>query len=133
MVRREPSPALPAGEAVSDHDQSSTDEADAEWQWITAPAPTPSRPESARKRKRDGDRERIIGASRGDAEYHIGDCVLLRADGQADSWVAIISDFVERDEDGDQAANFLWFANEKEIRNKNRKRTDFLPVSILHF
>ncbi|KAH7030798.1 P-loop containing nucleoside triphosphate hydrolase protein [Microdochium trichocladiopsis] len=131
MVRHEASLAAPAEDVdMSDHEQSTSDEAEDEWQWITAAAPTPSRPESARKRKRDDDGKRIVGASRGDAEYHIGDCVLLRAEGQADSWVAIISDFVERDEDGDQAANFLWFANEKEIRNKNRKRTDFLPNEV---
>jgi len=140
MASRSPSPApadlaAPGGDDVdmSDReDQQSSDEGvDDEWQWITAAAP--ATPSSARKRKRGGDgdnRQRIVGASRGDAEYHIGDCVLLRADGQADSWVAIVSDFVERDEDGDQAANFLWFANEKEIRNKNRKRTDFLPNEV---
>jgi len=25
-------------------------------------------------------------------------------------------------------AKFMWFSSEKEIRNQNKKRTDFLPV-----
>jgi origin recognition complex subunit 1 len=64
-------------------------------------------------------------------ECHIGDCVLLKADGSNEAWVALICEFVE-DEDGDKAANFMWFSSEKEIRNKEKKRMDFHWVSDHH-
>lgn len=58
----------------------------------------------------------------------VGDCVLLKAEGSNEAWVGVIYEFVDSDEDGDKAANFLWLSSEKEIRNKERKRMDFLWV-----
>lgn len=71
----------------------------------------------------------IIGASMGSFKCKIGDAVLLKAEGQSSAWVGIIYQFLE-DEDGEKSANFMWFANEKEIRPqlKDKKRSDFLPV-----
>ncbi|KAK7987888.1 hypothetical protein PG990_004740 [Apiospora arundinis] len=101
------------------------------WEWIYESTgetqPTSDRAESARKRKRDDLSGKIIGARMGTFECAIGDCVLLKAEGSSnEAWVGIISDFVEEDEDGDKAATFLWFSTEKEIRNRDKKRTDAL-------
>jgi len=75
----------------------------------------------------------IIGASMGSFKCKIGDAVLLKAEGQSSAWVGIIYQFLE-DEEGEKSANFLWFANEKEIRPqlKDKKRSDFLPVCKIH-
>lgn len=70
----------------------------------------------------------IIGAQLGNFRCFIGDCVFLKAEGSHEAWVAIICEFLE-DDDGGKAANFMWFSTEREIRNKHRKRTDFLLVS----
>lgn len=101
------------------------------WEWIHAdvreasPAGTPSR---KRKRSMVDDEPRIIGARMGSFVCRAGDIVLLKAETTGEAWVAIIRDFLE-DEDGEMAADFLWFSSEKEIRNKHKKRTDFLWVS----
>lgn len=72
---------------------------------------------------------RIIGARMGIFKCMIGDCVLLKAEGTNEAWVGLICDFQEVDEEGDlKAANFMWFSTEKEIRNKQKKRSDALEV-----
>lgn len=87
---------------------------------------------TSRKRKANDERElnsrrEIIGARMGGFECKIGDCVLLKAEGNNEAWVGLICEFME-DEDGDKVANFMWFSTEKEIRNKEKKRTDFMQV-----
>ena len=57
----------------------------------------------------------------------LGDTVLLKAEG-SQAWVGIICDFYDDEVEGEKMARFLWFASEREIRNKSTKRTDFLPV-----
>jgi origin recognition complex subunit 1 len=69
----------------------------------------------------------IVGARLGQFDCFLGDCVILRSEGTAPAWVAIIDKFVAG-EDGEKAASFVWFSNEKEIRNKAKKRTDSLHV-----
>ncbi|KAI0882677.1 P-loop containing nucleoside triphosphate hydrolase protein [Annulohypoxylon maeteangense] len=96
------------------------------WEWVYRQAQTP---DSATKRKRN-DQHDIIGARMGTFECYIGDCVLLKAEGSNEAWVAIVAGFRETDDDGDKAANFLWFSTEKEIRNSDRKRKDFLPNEL---
>ncbi len=101
------------------------------WEWIYEDAvPESPRPNgSSRKRKRTP-WGKMVGARMGDFECRLGDCVLLKADGSNEAWVAIICEFVDGDgDDGEKAANFMWFSTEQEIRNKERKRTDSLPVS----
>jgi origin recognition complex subunit 1 len=63
----------------------------------------------------------------GNFECKVGDCVLLKAEGTNEAWVGMICEFIEED-DGEMVANFMWFATEKEIRNKEKKRTDFMQV-----
>jgi origin recognition complex subunit 1 len=105
---------------------------DLPWEWICQPtgkaAALLDRPESSRKRKREVSMIRKVGARMGNFECYIGDCVLLKAEGSNEAWVGIIRGFVEEDEDGDRAADFLWFSTEKEIRNNERKRKDHILV-----
>jgi len=94
-------------------------------------------PRPSRKRKHDDkswqhSKRVIIGARMGDFECKVGDCVLLKADGTNEAWVGIICEFVQDEEEG-MMANFMWFSTEKEIRNKEKKRKDFMRVCILYF
>ncbi|OTB01484.1 hypothetical protein M426DRAFT_323376 [Hypoxylon sp. CI-4A] len=96
------------------------------WEWIYQQA-QPSTPSSKRKRS---EQHEIIGARMGTFECYVGDCVLLKAEGSNEAWVAIVTQFQEEDDEGDKAASFLWFSTEKEIRNSERKRKDFLPNEL---
>ncbi|KAI1821091.1 ATPase [Xylaria intraflava] len=105
-------------------DDDDDDDLDDDWEWIYSAANSQSgraRHESARH---------IIGARNGKIEFHIGDCVRLESDSASQIWAAILIDFVESDENGAMAADFLWFSSENEIRNGPRKRTDFLPHEL---
>ncbi|RGP73640.1 origin recognition complex subunit 1 [Fusarium longipes] len=102
------------------------------WEWIYNSTPTTERsddPQSDRKRRKVvGDR--IIGARIGQFECRIGDALMLKADGSNEAWVALICGFVEDDGEGEKAANFMWFSSEREIRNTDKKRTDFYPNEL---
>ncbi|KAL0936660.1 origin recognition complex subunit 1 (ATPase) [Colletotrichum truncatum] len=109
---------------------------DLPWEWIYESSSSNSLDRAdddgtdvTRKRKRTNGERRIVGATLGTFQCHIGDCVLLKAEGSKEAWVAVICEFVE-DDDGEKAANFMWFSTEKEIRNKQRKRLDFLPNEL---
>ncbi|KJZ79085.1 hypothetical protein HIM_01236 [Hirsutella minnesotensis 3608] len=100
---------------------------DLPWEWIynvEEPARASEDEQSDRKRRKVTGGQ-IVGARTGSFECRVGNCVLLKADGSNDAWVAIICEFIESDDDGEKAANFMWFSTEKEIRNKTRKRSDF--------
>ncbi|KAG0649799.1 Origin recognition complex subunit 1 [Hyphodiscus hymeniophilus] len=75
-------------------------------------------------------KRRIVGATMGSFKCKIGDTVLLKSEVPNEAWVGIICEFTETlDEDGEmeKQAKFMWFCSEKEIRNKQKKRADFLP------
>lgn len=140
MPRREHATFLP-GVAREDSDDELGYE-DHPWEWIhESPRETPAksdRTESARKRKRDNyGQGRVVGARMGNFECYIGDTVLLKAEESHEAWVGIITEFVDDDddddgdEDGGKAASFLWFSSENEIRNKQKKRIDNLPVRLV--
>jgi len=89
---------------------------------------------ASRKRKRAAvqaatRQPKIIGARMGDFECQLGDIVLLKAEGSNEAWVGIITEFLDDDE-GEKAANFLWFSSEREIRNSEKKRKDFIEVCL---
>lgn len=93
------------------------------WEWIYPSATDDDETET----------DQITGARMGDFQCAIGDCCLLKAEGTNEAWVGIICSFQEEDdddEDGAKGANFMWFSTEKEIRNKQKKRTDALPVGF---
>lgn len=116
------------------HDLSDDELADAEpsWQWIYNSTPTTERSDGTqsdrKRRKVTGDR--IVGARIGQFECRIGDTVMLKADGSNEAWIALICEFVEDDGEGEKAANFMWFSSEKEIRSRDKKRSDHYPVSF---
>jgi origin recognition complex subunit 1 len=87
----------------------------------------PSRKRKGRYESLPGSEWEIVGARMGSFECRVGDCVLLKAEGNNEAWVGLICEFME-DEDEDKVANFMWFSTEKEIRNKEKKRTDFMQV-----
>jgi origin recognition complex subunit 1 len=105
------------------------------WEWIYDA-------ESTLKSKdggRDGSNKRtaavafmesaIVGAKMGKFECRLGDAVLLKADG-SEAWVGIITHFFEDEESQDKMANFMWFSTPREIRNKQKRRTDAFDVCI---
>ncbi|KAI1202435.1 ATPase [Nemania serpens] len=100
------------------------DDLDDEWEWIYDAVPSQS------SRSRRESTRQIVGARNGEFECRVGDCVLLKAEGANQVWAAILTGFVECDEDGDMAADFLWFSPENEIRNGPRKRSDFLANEL---
>ncbi|KAI0012872.1 P-loop containing nucleoside triphosphate hydrolase protein [Xylariaceae sp. FL0662B] len=122
MVRRRghSSAVLPRIARDDSNDEFGLD--DRPWEWIYRSTPTS-------KRRKDV-RHDIIGARMGTLECYVGDCLLLQAEGSNEAWVAIVTEFLEEDQDGDKAANFMWFSTEREIRNGDRKRTDFLPNEL---
>ena len=87
------------------------------WQWIY----------SQDEVGKNGEPE-IIGARMGSFRCIVGDCVLLKAEGAGEAWIGLICDFQDDEEEGQKAANFMWFSTEREIRNKQKKRTDALLV-----
>jgi origin recognition complex subunit 1 len=104
------------------------------WEWIYnddgADDAQPEKNATPRKRKAASIAlgKHIVGARMGTFRCKVGDAVLLKAEGNQ-AWVGIICNFHEDIEDDEKMAKFLWFSSEKEIRNQNKKRTDFLPVS----
>jgi len=106
------------------------------WEWIyedrnQAGEEPEASTENGRKRKRPAaatQEPQIVGARMGSFECYLGDTVLLKAEGSHEAWVGIICDFLT-DEDGEKAANFMWFSSHQEIRNP-KKRTDYLEVRL---
>lgn len=100
---------------------------DLPWEWLyedhkSAPDGTPR----SKKRKHGESGSSIVGARMGKFSCKLGDTVLLKAaDNQA--WVGIICDFRD-DEEGEKNAYFMWFSAPGEIRNKAKKRSDFVQV-----
>lgn len=128
LTEQPPRIILMSSPEASDHSHSSEED----WQWLYSDGPTitEDRPRSTPRSLRGNIRQpkrRIVGACAGSESYYRGDCVLLRAEGSSQCWVAIIQDFTVDDE-GRKAAEFVWFSNEKEVMNRAKKRTDALPV-----
>ncbi|SPQ19340.1 75bfc01f-7ba5-4eb4-9f35-239848eb4f4c [Thermothielavioides terrestris] len=124
---------LPGVAREDSDDELGTD--DYPWEWIfereTAEPEAEADPasETGRKRKRStAQRNHIVGARMGSFECYLGDTMLLKAEGANEAWVGIICDF-QVDEDGEKAANFMWFSSAQEIRNP-KKRTDFLENEL---
>ena len=90
------------------------------WEWIYSDQPS----------KRKGADLEIVGARMGDFQCMVGDCVLLKAEGNGEAWIGLICNFEEEEEEDEKVANFMWFSTEREIRNKQKKRTDALPNEL---
>lgn len=90
------------------------------WEWIYSEEPV--------KKAKGG--PAIIGARMGDFHCMVGDCVLLKAEGNGEAWIGMICNFEEDEEEDQKVANFMWFSTEREIRNKQKKRTDALTNEL---
>jgi len=72
----------------------------------------------------------IVGARIGKFECRLGDTVLLKAEGGNDAWVGVICDLFDGEDDGQKMANFMWFSDPREIRNKGKKMADVLDIEL---
>jgi len=90
------------------------------WEWIYS-GETP---------KKARDEPEIIGARMGDFQCMVGDCVLLKAEGNGEAWIGLICHFEVDQIEAEKVANFMWFSTEREIRNKQKKRTDALANEV---
>lgn len=134
---------LHGGVLREDSDDELGDE-DLPWEWIydsgaqddeeAEEEVAPSTPSKKRKRgpapKPRKKVARIIGARMGDRfECRIGDCLLIKGEGLAgEAYVGLATEFLEQD--GEKQCNVMWFNTEFEIKNKKKKRMDFLSVSV---
>lgn len=110
------------------------------WEWVYAenvPDEEEQEQDQRRGKKKRGrvtnaqESQTIIGARMGTFECRLGDCVFLKAEGAtSEAWVGIICNFEEDEEDEQKCANFMWFSTEKEIRNKQKKRTDAMQNEL---
>ena len=115
--------------ALSEDSEDSAESEELTWEWIYSTEQSEhGEDESDRKRRKVATSSKIIGARYGDFECHVGDTVMLKADGSNGTWVAIICEFQEDADNEGMTANFMWFLTEKEVPNKERKRKDFYWV-----
>ncbi|KAG5988286.1 hypothetical protein E4U54_004704, partial [Claviceps lovelessii] len=127
--QRRPVPGVSRGDS---DDELGSD--DLPWEWIydvENPERASDGTQNDRKRRKVTS-NKIAGARIGSFECRVGDTVLLKAEGSNEAWVAIICEFIDDEGEGEKAANFMWFSTEKEIRNKERKRSDFHWVNELY-
>ncbi|KAL2169885.1 hypothetical protein VTG60DRAFT_5500 [Thermothelomyces hinnuleus] len=120
---------LPGVAREDSDDELGTDDYPWEWIYEKEDGEEEAAEENGRRRKRSTVHEpQIIGARMGRFECYLGDTVLLKADSFNEAWVGIICDF-QVDEDGEKAANFMWFSSPQEIRSP-KKRTDYLENEL---
>ncbi|KAK3986923.1 P-loop containing nucleoside triphosphate hydrolase protein [Cladorrhinum sp. PSN332] len=120
---------LPGVSREDSDDELGTDDHPWEWIYDGQSAEAESAAENGNKRKRSAAQEgEIIGARMGNFECYLGETMLLKAEGSNEAWVGIICEF-QIDEDGEKAANFMWFSSQHEIRS-TKKRTDFLENEL---
>ncbi|KAF9640342.1 hypothetical protein BFW01_g12148 [Lasiodiplodia theobromae] len=102
------------------------------WEWLyDGDDDATPRGRASRQKKTQASKRTIVGARMGNFVCRLGDTVLLKAEGN-EAWVGIICDLFDgSDEDGDEKmANFMWFSTPKEIRNKARRRTDYMENEL---
>ncbi|KAK4457410.1 P-loop containing nucleoside triphosphate hydrolase protein [Cladorrhinum samala] len=128
---------LPGITREDSDDELGTDDHPWEWIYEDESSEPGDAPQDGKKRKRttttttttttthNGE---IIGARMGSFECYLGETMLLKAEGSNEAWVGIICDF-QIDEDGEKAANFMWFSSQQEIRSA-KKRTDYLENEL---
>lgn len=127
QARKWLSGALPAGALVREDSDDELGYDDLPWEWIYDNDIDEhiSKTSGHKKQKQSGTLG-IVGARMGNFLCRVGDTVLLKA-ADNEAWVGLICDFNE-DEEGKKNASFMWFSSPAEIRNKTKKRADFLQV-----
>lgn len=112
---------------------------DIPWEWVYSTEPDSF--DQVGRTEINGKKREIVAARMGNAfGVAIGDCVFIKGEGlQGEAYVGMICEFKEeqRREDGggggsggEMMANVMWFSTEFEVKNKEKKRMDFLPVSF---
>lgn len=110
---------------------------DIPWEWVYSAEPDSF--DQVGRAEINGKKREIVAARMGNAfGVAIGDCVFIKGEGlQGEAYVGMICEFSEeqRREDGgggggEMMANVMWFSTEFEVKNKEKKRMDFLPVSF---
>jgi origin recognition complex subunit 1 len=118
---------LHGGVQREDSDDELGDE-DLPWEWVySAELDGPRRAAPGREQYK-------VGAKMGSFNIGIGDCVLIKGEGlQGEAYVGMICEFEEEKMEGsggvEKMANVMWFSTEFEVKNKEKKRLDHLPVS----
>lgn len=112
---------------------------DIPWEWVYSAEPDSF--DQVGHDEINGKKRKIIAARMGNAfGVAIGDCVFIKGEGlQGEAYVGMICEFQNDkrrgEEDGGAGAgmmaNVMWFSTEFEVKNKEKKRMDFLPVRIL--
>jgi hypothetical protein len=99
---------------------------DLPWEWIYEDGENSLAGSKKRKRASQAGPE-IVGARMGNFMCMVGDTVFLKSDDNQ-AWVGIITELGDDEETGEKSANFMWFSTPSEIRNKAKKRSDFMDV-----
>jgi origin recognition complex subunit 1 len=104
---------------------------DLPWEWIYEDGQDSLVAGGSKKRTRASQAgPEIVGARMGNFVCMVGDTVFLKSEDNH-AWVGIVTELGDDDESGEKCANFMWFSTPSEIRNKAKKRSDFLDVSGL--
>ncbi|KAI5846402.1 P-loop containing nucleoside triphosphate hydrolase protein [Morchella snyderi] len=118
------------GVAREDSDDELGDE-DLPWEWVYSAEPDTF--DQVGHSEINGKKREIIGARTGDFDVRIGDCVFIKGDGlQGEAYVGMACEFEDSDQgtEDDMSVNVMWFSTEFEIKNKEKKRMDFLPNEL---
>ncbi|KAF2145639.1 uncharacterized protein K452DRAFT_315838 [Aplosporella prunicola CBS 121167] len=103
------------------------------WEWIYEERDVSSTKSRKRKSSQVQEPQReIVGARMGSFQCKVGDTVLLKAEGN-EAWVGIVCDLFDGDVDAgedEKQAKFMWFSTPSEIRNKTKRRTDYLENEL---
>lgn len=123
------------GVVREDSDDELGDE-DIPWEWAYSAEPDTF--DQVGREEINGEKRTIVGARMGGFDVAIGDCVFIKGEGlQGEAYVGMICEFQEEQrarEDGggmEMMANVMWFSTEFEVKNKEKKRMDYLPVGLL--
>lgn len=113
---------------------------DIPWEWVYSAEPDSF--DQVGRAEINGKKREIVAARMGNAfGVAIGDCVFIKGEGlQGEAYVGMICEFKQEERegrggesgggggDGEMVANVMWFSTEFEVKNKEKKRMDFLPV-----
>lgn len=122
---------------------------DIPWEWVYSAEPDSF--DQVGRAEINGKKREIVAARMGNAfGVAIGDCVFIKGEGlQGEAYVGMICEFKQEEEEGEgrggenggdggsggsggeMVANVMWFSTEFEVKNKEKKRMDFLPVGSI--
>jgi origin recognition complex subunit 1 len=102
------------------------------WEWIYDRSSDAAKKDVSHKRSSSAafKESDIVGARMGKFECYLGECVLLKAEGN-EAWVGMITHFFEEEETENKMANLMWFSSPWEIRNKVKARPEALEVRLM--